>query len=335
MTPQPEELEAAVAAVVKNLEADVVLFNGGINRDTHDSLSASCSAPKHPNVFLILVSEGGDADAGYRMARSLQKRYTKVYVAISGYCKSAGTLVAIGAHELVISDDGELGPLDVQLLKSDELWEQRSGQTVTDAIDVLQAKSVEMFEAIMLRLKVASGGQITLKTAMQTATVLVTGLFKEIYSQIDPMYVGEVGRAMNIAFQYGQRLSAGSKNLREGSLDRLVSSYPSHGFVIDREEAATLFKSVREPSDDERKLINALGEHAREPVKRAKPLVVFLSGGERDNEDEESADESSTEGENKPGSPDGEVLQTERVAGSSGEGNVTEIATARKGAESP
>ena len=218
MTVQTDELDAAVAAVVKNLDADVVLFNGGINRDTHDSLSASCSTPKHPNVFLVLVTEGGDADAGYRMARALQKRYTKVYVAIFGYCKSAGTLVAIGAHELVISDDGELGPLDVQLLKSDELWEQRSGQTVTDAIDVLQAKSMEMFESIMLRLKVASGGQITLKTAMQTATVLVTGLFKEIYSQIDPMYVGEVGRAMNIAFE-----------LRSAAVSRLQES--SGGFA--------------------------------------------------------------------------------------------------------
>src|ERR1051326_7906177 len=132
MAEQRERLVAAVAEVAKRLDADVVLFNGAIDRDNHDSLAHCCSAPKHPNVFLILVTEGGDADAGYRMARALQERYKKVHVAISGYCKSAGTLVAVAANELIISDDGELGPLDVQLLKSDELWEQRSGQTVTD-----------------------------------------------------------------------------------------------------------------------------------------------------------------------------------------------------------
>ena len=38
-------------------------------------------------------------------------------------CKSAGTLLLIGATSLIISDRGELGPLDVQLSKPDEIFE--------------------------------------------------------------------------------------------------------------------------------------------------------------------------------------------------------------------
>jgi ClpP class serine protease len=40
---------------------------------------------------------------------------------VSGYCKSAGTLIALGANELAFGEHGELGPLDVQIAKRDEV----------------------------------------------------------------------------------------------------------------------------------------------------------------------------------------------------------------------
>ena len=50
-----------------------------------------------------------------------QRSYKKFIVLVSGYCKSAGTLVACGAHELVFSDAGEIGPIDIQMEKKDDL----------------------------------------------------------------------------------------------------------------------------------------------------------------------------------------------------------------------
>ncbi len=47
-----------------------------------------------------MVTEGGDADPAYRIARCLQDHYDRFSLFVSGYCKSAGTLVALGAHEL-------------------------------------------------------------------------------------------------------------------------------------------------------------------------------------------------------------------------------------------
>ena len=49
---------------------------------------------------------------------------------------------------------------------------------------------------------------------------------------------------MRVAMEYGNRLNRG--NLKEGALARLISGYPSHGFIIDRDEAATLFERVRD-----------------------------------------------------------------------------------------
>jgi ClpP class serine protease len=113
------------------VDTDIVLFNSGIERvrDRH-AIKVLTERKKRKNVLLLLVTEGGDPDAAYRIARCLQDRYKKFSVLVAGYCKSAGTLLALGANELIFSENGELGPLDVQMEKKDELWEQESGLTV-------------------------------------------------------------------------------------------------------------------------------------------------------------------------------------------------------------
>ncbi len=92
----------------------------------------------------MLVTEGGDPDAAYRMSRSLQEHYERFFCVVVGWCKSAGTLITIGAHELILVQQ-ELGPLDVQMSKRDDLMEMQSGQTVVAALSSLQEKAFGAF----------------------------------------------------------------------------------------------------------------------------------------------------------------------------------------------
>ncbi|WP_394822364.1 hypothetical protein [Pendulispora albinea] len=56
-----------------------------------------------------------------------------------------------------------------------------------------------------------------------------------------------------------------------------MSGYPSHEFVIDREDAATLFRSVREPTIAERALEDLLRDVARKPFDELpKPVILYL-----------------------------------------------------------
>lgn len=198
--------------------------------------------------MLLLVTLGGDADATYRLTRLLQNRYQEIHLFIPGLCKSAGTLVAVGAHRLIIGDRGELGPLDVQFYKSDELDETSSGLIVEAAVKSLRTTAIEMLEEYFLRLKTGSSGLITLKTATEIASDLVAKILEPISAQIDPFRIGENDLAMRVARDYGERLADRSRNTRDRqSLGRLVNAYPSHDFVIDREEAATLFSHVEKP----------------------------------------------------------------------------------------
>ena len=254
---------------------------------------------------MILVTRGGDAGAAYRIARLLQTKYTNFALCVPSICKSAGTLVATGAHQLVVSDEGELGPLDVQMQKRDELIAMQSGLTVLDTLETLQARALSACEDFFLALNWKSDGDISLKTAMDVATAMTTGLFTPLYSQVDPLLVGEAGRAMSIGSAYGQRLLRYGKNILPAELQKLITGYPYHGFVIDREEASELFRTVRQPSEKESRLLEFLEsldmlERPKDQLGEAQGMLLFLSSqlgdsdiadkkGENDGEEAERA----------------------------------------------
>lgn len=77
--------------------------------------SVICGTPdkKRKNVLVLLVTLGGDADSAYRIVRYLRPSYDKVTVSVPSLCKSVWTLICLGAHEVVISEAGEFGSLDV------------------------------------------------------------------------------------------------------------------------------------------------------------------------------------------------------------------------------
>ena len=77
---------------------------------------------------------------------------------------------------------------------------------MTDTLHSMQQEALLAFEQFFLTIKARSGGTITLKTATDIATAMTTGLFSQLYRQVDPLNVGEAGRAMRIAGEYGKRL---------------------------------------------------------------------------------------------------------------------------------
>lgn len=308
------EFNETLDAVSESLGADIFFLNGTIEWDWTPGtcITDICQSSKcRENLLMVLVTNGGDPDAAYRIARTFQREYKKFFVYIPGYCKSAGTLVAIGAHEIIIADHGELGPLDVQIRKRDELREYESGLAVTEALRSLSNETFTNFEKIFLELINRSGGQITLKTATQIATDMTIGLFRPIYAQIDPLKIGEIRRAMSIAEYYGRDLNNYSLNLKETALQKLIAYYPSHGYVIDREEARSLFINVREPSEHEKKLADLISNYTR--IQTTDSIRTFISNPiktEQMEQDETEDDRRSPEGEGQtPGTDNGHARE--------------------------
>ena len=229
---------------------DVFLYYGKISREGYNLLSSAIESriaegKKADKACLILVTLGGDPHAAFRIARALRHHYSHLDVLIPDICKSAGTIICIAANRLIFGDRGEIGPLDVQIPKTDEFFERMSGLDLIQALDDLRDQMLESFRESFLYIP----GGTRLRTKI--ATELAKEFISPIMAQIDPVTLGQHQRALQIASDYGNRLNNMSQSMQPGALGMLVANYPDHGFVIDRKEAKKLFKKVDKPDADE------------------------------------------------------------------------------------
>lgn len=288
----PEQVKEKALALCGASDADVMLINGScfnaleeraleILRDRR----ANESRPK--KLIFVLATPGGSPDVAFRIGRAIQNTYDHSEALVAGWCKSAGTMLLITANTLVMGDEAELGPLDIQLAKRDEIDERDSGLVISEALDNLEHYAFRFFDSFMRQIKDHSQGLVTLKTASDIASSVAKGLFEPIYRQIDPQKIGEVARSMAVGRAYGQRLNVRPKNLAPRALENLLMGYPSHSFVIDRDEAQRLFKSVRQPSSAENELLIELGSLATTPCRE--PVVLLFEAKEESHEDKPEA----------------------------------------------
>jgi len=74
------------------------------------------------NIDLLLHTGGGDIDAAEKLISMVHNRVgdAELRVIVPDFAKSAGTLMAIGADKILMSDTSELGPIDPQIVLRDD-----------------------------------------------------------------------------------------------------------------------------------------------------------------------------------------------------------------------
>lgn len=259
-------------ALADEQDADVIFINRQIMQSFAEDLLGLITRRKkrRGTVYVIIVTEGGLGEAAYRACRLLQMNYSRIVCVIPGWCKSAGTLFCAGAHELLFSEHGELGPIDVQLRRADEIGERDSGLAIDAAFDGLSEATFKLFENFMLGIKARSFGSVTFKTAADIAAQVSVGLVAPIFAQLDPVKVGETHRSVRVAEEYAKRLNLIGKNIQMSdgydAIGTLVRGYPSHDFVIDYIEACMLFNNVALADNIVAELVHSMGDQARVPL---------------------------------------------------------------------
>lgn len=291
----PEALQTFSAAAAE-LEADIMLLNSGMFPPADEAVRVAVAKRKsaRAKVILILVTSGGLPDVAYRIAMHLRDRYDHITVCIPGWCKSAGTLLAIAGNDLIMGRKGEMGPLDVQIAKRDDIAGDRdSGLVINEALARLRDESFELFSDFMLKLIAQSSNLVTLRTAADIAAQLTIGLMAPIFEKIDPMRMGADARAMSIGQDYALRLNRKGQNLKgSDALNMLLNGYPSHSFVIDINEARELFTRVQPLDGKLGEAVEQLGKVALSP-RSDSPAVLYLEGdddGEADEREDPSGE---------------------------------------------
>lgn len=258
-----EEVNARANVVADAFDAMVFVYSGAIDGKGYGhlikSIQPSDEQPLRPNSVMLLTTLGGNADYAYQIARLLQSISSTFYLCLPSACKSAGTLITLGASEIFMTSVSELGPLDVQLRRKDEIGERRSGMVVRTALDGLADEVFQVYERVMLRIKQASGETISFEVASRIAASIATGVMTPVYAQISPEELGNDLRDLAVATEYGTRLVERSGNANAETVRRLVEDYPTHEFIIDNVEADDLFNIVKRPPDEIQELISELG----------------------------------------------------------------------------
>lgn len=256
-------------------ECDIILYSGQVTMHAYERLCSTLEKEqKQERALLVLSTPGGDPHAGFRIARAMQHHYESFDVLVPRYCKSAGTLICIGAKKLYLANQSELGPLDIQIKKTDELVGRNSGLDILQALVYLQNQALDAFKTYVNDLTKNEG--LSTRVASDIASNLTSGLLSPIFAQIDPMRLAEMQRATEIAMAYGVRLNEKSQILRRNGLGRLVVQYPSHGFIIDRKEARSIFKNVEAPKEELKTLSHFLDEYSRPFVNDHSPLIEIF-----------------------------------------------------------
>ena len=262
-------LDAVADAVSANYDADIYLYSGPINSQGYADLIGAVLEDAHrANGLLILTTHGGDLSAAYQIARFLHRRYARLFVCVPGFCKSAGTLIALGAHKLLIDDYSELGPLDALADEPRKIGVQtfRGAASFRYVVENVP----DLFERILLAMRQTANGSIPAAFAAGLSLHATCTIMHPLLAQISVAAAAEESNQMAVALAYGRRLAEQARNTRGDTVERLIAQYPSHDFVIDHTEARSLFASVEAPSESLYRLLEALGD----PVYTAPEAVI-------------------------------------------------------------
>lgn len=71
-------------------------------------------ADREQDLHLILDSPGGDGETAVRLVRAAQARCRELTVIVPNQAKSAGTILVMGAHKILMGPTSDLGPVDPQ-----------------------------------------------------------------------------------------------------------------------------------------------------------------------------------------------------------------------------
>jgi hypothetical protein len=189
-------------------------------------------------IALIIDSPGGDAPSAYRIAKFLRNKCGKYTAIIPKYAKSAATLLSLGADEIYVGKEGDLGPLDVQISDYNE-------EKVYSALDEVQAIDSLFDFATNRIIQTTAYWSTIMKKKRQVVLPMVIDyvieMMKPLMEKIDTVHYMSLSRSLLIAEEYAYRLLVDKykENARRISKN-FVKNYPYHGFIIDIKEAQRL-----------------------------------------------------------------------------------------------
>lgn len=240
--------------------SDIFAYCGPICTLGLEQIMALLKGKNRRNAILFLSTFGGDPHAAYKIAKIFQKIYKPFKVYLAGYCKSAGTLIAVGADSIIMNSIAELGPLDAQILEKGEVF-HTSSLNIMESLEMIKSQSINFFLSSFNEISITSRDSIPYlanlkkpaESILKSVTDMTCRFIDSALSQVDFPRLGKIQRDLKLAIKYGGMLIQNGRGSikNKHNLTKLAINYPSHSFVIDSEEGLEVFSEILPPSDEE------------------------------------------------------------------------------------
>lgn len=207
---------------------------------------------KVAKIDLFLYTAGGDTMVPWRLV-SMIREYCDIFSVIVPYkAHSAGTMIALGADEIVMSDLSEISPIDPSTANVFNPTDPNNPQA---KIQISVEDVISYFDLAKNKFGIKSDEDLT----------KIFNKFVEANPQIHPLALGNVNRTHNLIRLIAKRLLKSHKDkIKEEEIEKIVEYFTeklySHTYFIGRKEAKEELgvKSVVEADAELSKLMSDL-----------------------------------------------------------------------------
>lgn len=204
---------------------------------------------KVPQLDLLLYTRGGSTDAVWPFVNMLKKYCERLTVLVPFRAHSAGTLICLGADEIVMTDMAELSPIDPT---TGNLFNPPDPTNPNSRLGISVEDVAAYFELCTKRADITEpNGKIeVLKELTKTVHPLALGNVQRVYMQIRNL----ANKLLGLHLVGDQEQEPFNQMIQA-----LTERFYSHVHAISRDEAKALLGSwVRAPSEPEAEAIRNL-----------------------------------------------------------------------------
>ncbi len=218
-------------------------------------------------LALFLYTPGGDSIAGWSLVNLLREYCEHLLVVVPFRSLSCGTLIAIGADEIIMGKHGQLSPVDPSVASP---FNPQAPGAQPGVVNLLPVSVEDMIGFLEL-----ARNEANLKSEASLVEVL-----KLLASHVHPLALGAVYRAREQNSSLATRLL--SRHVKdEGKVARIVKrltqELPTHSYLMGRQEARDeLELSITEPQGDIEQLMWNLYQEYEDWLRLTKPVSPEL-----------------------------------------------------------
>ena len=216
-------------------------------------------------ISLFLYTRGGDTSAARNIVNLLRMYCDELQVIVPHKAHSSGTIISLGANEVVMTKQATLGPIDPSL---------HTALNPRVADGSLFPVSVEAVKGYL---------EFAKNELSITDDASLASIFEKLTDFVHPLVLGEVYRSKAQIQMMAEKLLQNQVTDPEKIkkiIDFLCSESGSHDYTINRREAQNeLGLNIKKPSADQYELIKRLYDDINDELHFSKPFMITEVNG--------------------------------------------------------